>query len=419
MAWSCDIPELEPAHLDLLHVLRTAVAGCVPDEPPADWAAVLELARLHQVDHYLYPIVHTWAPSCQPGAPLMARWRNSFLGAAAQYTRASVQAAELLTALHAAQVRVVPLKGVWLAERIYEDGACRPMCDIDLLVPPAELDRARAAFEHLGYVTTDYYMSVERDKHVRYQRVDGVLPVELHWRLWSEGKENIRGEPDLERIWSGLSEEFLLGVPVQTFPPERKLIYLTQHILHHTMMVPLRAYLDLILLCRRYAPQLDFSCLETEAYASQVLFGAKFVLQVAFDICGVCPPASVTSFLTADGAFEEERRAALSAALQLTDESRQLTSAMAACRRASWPRRLRLGLSRIFLPPDMIRAAYAQAVRRYGLAGGYIARCADLIRRRGRVWRTVGHADPALSADLANFNTRRALGAWIHAQDGR
>ena len=411
-----NIPELTPVHRDLLRVLRAAVAGNLPDTPPADWVAVQELARLHQVDHFLYPIVRAWDPAFQPVEELMLKWRNSFLSAVALYTRASIQTAEFLTALHTEQVRVVPLKGVWLAENIYEDGTCRPMCDIDLLVHPEDLDRARSVFEQLGYTTKDYFSSVERDKHIRYNRPDAALPIELHWRLWHPGKKGTLGEPDPSLIWEGVQEEKLHGVQVLVFPPDRQLIYLAKHIQGHNLTVPLRAYLDLILLSRCY--QLNLSRLNEEARAWQVPFGAKFILQVAFDILGGAP-ASLTSFMPDDGTHEEERREAVCAALQLTDESQQLTPAMAACHQASWLHRLELGLSRVFVSPDMIRSNYSQVVHRFGLVGGYISRCADLIRRRSRTWRNVARNDPALHADLANFASRKALSTWIHAQDSK
>lgn len=413
-----EISELEPAQRDLLRVVRAAVSGSVPDQPPSDWAVVLELAHFHQLDHFLYLTVRNWPPSSRPEASLLARWRNAFMGAAAQYTRAAAQTAELLAALHAAGVRVVPLKGVWLAESIYEDGTCRPMCDMDLLVRPADLKTACTVFERLGYSTTDFYSSIERDKHIRYNHPDGILPVELHWRLWHEGKIRSLGEPDLEMIWSDLQEQKLHGAPVLVFPPDRQLVYLAQHIQHHSLVIPLRAYLDLILLCRRYAPQFEPSRLEAEARAWCVPFGARFVLQVAADIFGEVPE-SVRFFLPGEGVHESERQAAMCAALQLNGESCKITVSMESCQQASLFRRLGLGLSRVFLPPDMIRSGYSKAVHRFGLPGGYLARLADLVRRRGQTWKTVARDDPAMDADLKNFRTRQMLSNWIHAQDAQ
>jgi hypothetical protein len=84
-------------------------------KPPADWASVLDLASAHGVDGFLYSRVRAWDPSLRPAAPLMARWRTSFLGAASMW---AVHAAALgravpdfidWTDLHPTE------KNVWLA----------------------------------------------------------------------------------------------------------------------------------------------------------------------------------------------------------------------------------------------------------------------------------------------------------------
>ena len=149
-----NIPELKQEHRDLLMLLRAAIDGrdlgteyTEGGRPPINWPAVLEIARLHQLDKFLYPAVASWEKRFQPSEDLMARWRMDFFGAVLKYEQASKQLKEILSALHQADVCVIPLKGAWLAENVYSDGACRPMCDFDLLVPREELDQARAVFE--------------------------------------------------------------------------------------------------------------------------------------------------------------------------------------------------------------------------------------------------------------------------------
>lgn len=408
--------DLPPAQRDLLRVLQAAAAGLAPAAPPANWAEVLDLAALHQVERFLYPLMLEWPPASRPAAPLMARCRTSFLGAAARHVRVAVQMQELLSALVEAGVRVIPLKGVWLAERVYADAACRPMCDIDLLVPPEDLHRARAVFERLGYATAAGDAGGEDAHHVCYQRPRAPMPIELHWSLWDTGNDAV-GRPDPSNMWAGLREELLHGVPLRVFPPERHLVHLAQHILKHRLTVPARAYLDLVLLCRRYAPSLDLELLEHEARAWRVAFGTRFVLQVAFELLGGSPPAALTPFLATAGGSREARRAALRATLLLTPESKQLSLPLVAFQRSSGIRRLGIGLARWLLAPARIRRGYARAVRRWGLAGGYVARGADLLRRHGRSCRPPTGEGAFSDADLANFSTRRSLSAWLLEQE--
>jgi hypothetical protein len=187
--------------------------------------------------------------------------------------------------------------------------------------------------------------------------------------------------------------------------------------LKHTLTVPLKAYLDLILLCRRYAAHFDPARLDDEARAWRVAFGTRFAIRMAFDIWGGSPPAPLTSFLTFGAGVEKERDSALRAALQLTHKGRLMTPALESFHRSSGLRRLGVVLARLLNPPSEIRRCYPCAVRRWGLAGGYVGRCADLIRRHGQAWRKAAGDGTSTGADLANFSTRQALSAWIRAQD--
>lgn len=410
------IPELTPTYQEFLCVLRAAANEHAPEAPPSNWNAIIELAFIHHVSGFLYLAVCTWDPPCQPNALLMAQWRVSFLSEASTYTRVSLQARELLTALHAEGIRVIPLKGIWLAEHVYEDGACRPMCDIDLLVPAEDLTRARIAVERIGYATTEFYLAEGNNKHVHYQKVGAPLHLELHWHLWHAGTESI-AEPDLKKIWTGLHEELLQGVPVLAFPPERQLIHLTQHILQHVLTVPLKSYLDLILLCRRYAPQFNVPRLNEEARAWQVSFGAKFVLQVACDIWAVAPPATITPLLPAGDEHLLARQTALCATIQLTCESKQITHALASFCQVSWCHRFMLVLSRIFYPASELRQNCPMVVRHFGLVGGYLWRGADLIRRYNQTLRKISSNRHAVDTSLENFTNRQKLSKWLRSQE--
>jgi hypothetical protein len=97
---------------------------------------------------------------------------------------------ELIDGLRAAGVETLPLKGMRLAPFYYEPPTLRPMGDIDLLIRPADVERASAwALAH-GY---DFYSRSEEDVvYLRGERraeiwhPENVHPVELHFRLREE-----------------------------------------------------------------------------------------------------------------------------------------------------------------------------------------------------------------------------------------
>ena len=410
--WHLPIPELTTAQHDFLRVLRAAVAGRPCERPPIAWGPVLGLAVAHQVADFLYPRVSTWPLLLQPPPADMSRWRIAFFGAVARYTRGVVQTREILAALRQAGVQVIPLKGVWLAERIYDDGACRSMVDIDLLVTPPDLDRAQAVLEQLGYATDDFSPEEAGGKHLRFRKPGAPLPLELHWRLWHtrDGADDAAAH---ERVWASLDNGVLHGVSMLVFPVEREIVYLADHILGHDWSVPLKAYLDFALLCDRFGPRLDVARLEREADAWGISFGARFVVQVAADLFGDASFAPMASFLREAAACSAARRGALVAAVQLSPGSKRITPALAASLRCSRGRRLVAGLGRVWLEPAEVRLVYPRVVRRWGLIGGYLWRGTDLVRRHGSTMLPGRHVTVEDAADAANFDTRRTLGDWI------
>lgn len=414
--WRLPIPELTVAQHDFLRVVRAAVAGHVCEHPPANWGPVLGLAHVHQVADFLYPRVSAWPLPLQPPPADMARWRSAFFGAVASYTRSTVQTRDILSALRQAEIQVIPLKGVWLAERIYDDGACRPMADIDLLVAPQDLDRAHKVLERIGYTTDDFSLEVTGGKHLHFHKPGMPKTLELHWRLW-QTQEAVDNDDAHDQVWTSLDNASLHGVPVSVFPVEREIVYLADHILRHDWSVPLKAYLDFALLCARFGAQLDIMRLEREAAAWKIPFGARFVVQVASDLFGDTPFKPLVPFLSEAAACGAVRRAALVAAVQLSPDSSRITPALATALRQSRGRRIAAGLSRIGLSPSEIRLVHPQIVRRWWLFGGYLWRGINLVRRHGATMLQGQRITPEAAVNAANFNTRHTLGDWLAKQD--
>jgi len=91
----------------------------------------------------------------------------------------------VIAALTDAGVRVLPLKGPLLAERIYGELEARVSADIDLLVDRADLAPAIEALERLGY-RSPFETDMRQRKpevHELLRSAAGLPEIELHWRL--------------------------------------------------------------------------------------------------------------------------------------------------------------------------------------------------------------------------------------------
>ncbi len=416
--WPATIPGLSADESDFLTLLRAAVEGQPPAAPPADWQTVLRLTHQHMLTGFLYFHLTQWPEPCRPPAADFTRLRSTFFTTVARQQRIVGQTSELLAALARGRVRTVPLKGIWLADRIFPDAACRDMNDIDLLVAESDLATARTILWELGYTSHDFAPDQTGAKDQLFLKEGAPLPLELHWSLWREGTGPAAASPEAaDHIWSNLIETTLYDQPVAVFPLERELTYLTEHILHHEWAVPLKALLDLALLVKQFGPSLDLQRLQAETQAWGIPFGCPFVIQVASDLFGSAPFEPLASLLAPAKAEREARQTAVTSLLQLTRASMDASLDLLKSVRGTPRERLRRGWSRLWLPSGDIRRLHPRAVRRLGLAGGYLVRAHDLLQRHGSKMFGGKKTAPDAADGLTHFQTRHNLINWITTRD--
>lgn len=107
-----------------------------------------------------------------------------------QSARQALLTAGLVAAFEKHAIRVLPLKGSSLGERLYGESGARVSTDIDLLMNAADLARATEVVCTFGYERYRYAPSHGGPRHPLHERLvhpRGLPPVELHWRVhWYE-----------------------------------------------------------------------------------------------------------------------------------------------------------------------------------------------------------------------------------------
>jgi hypothetical protein len=126
-----------------------------------------------------------------------------------------------------ADAGVMPLvyKGATLAGR-YPAPGLRPMDDVDLVLPPEEIDRGVATLEKAGWKVVAVSSSAHHEVILSHDALPG-LPIELHRALatWRERSNHLT---TLD-LWRWRAEGEVLGAPAFTLPPEEELIALAAH----------------------------------------------------------------------------------------------------------------------------------------------------------------------------------------------
>lgn len=85
-------------------------------------------------------------------------------------------------------IQHIVLKGGFLSEYIYEDIACRPMADLDLLVKENELQKVDSILVELGYIISLNFDSNNHSFHSVYikNKLKYKIIFEIHWKLARE-----------------------------------------------------------------------------------------------------------------------------------------------------------------------------------------------------------------------------------------
>jgi hypothetical protein len=223
---------------DLVHL----VAGADPSQivaTPARLRAVTKAAREHGVESVLPRDAHD---------PVAALARD--LALRMQHEARLREVLALGAALAAKDVPCLLLKGVGLAERLYNPPCMRGSTDIDLLVAPADLSRTLAVVDHAGYevesgATAQFFRN--RHFHVHAMQITA-------------------------------ADLFEQALPFQALPgllvpaPARELVYLAVHAAAHRF-VRMGWLLDLVLLIGKEGPDIIN---DARVFARRVRFSQAF-----------------------------------------------------------------------------------------------------------------------------------------------
>jgi hypothetical protein len=140
--------------------------------------------------------------------------------------------AEVVTALRATGIESVLLRGPAIARWLYEDANARSYVDVDLLVPPGDIEHAEQVLGGLGFsdYTVEGVLAHDRPTYAHtWLRRDGAA-VDLHYALLG-----VRLEP--ARIWDVLAAETemiaVLGTEVRVASPPGRALVVALHAAHH------------------------------------------------------------------------------------------------------------------------------------------------------------------------------------------
>jgi hypothetical protein len=119
-----------------------------------DWQSVCRLAVQQNLAPLLYRRIKDLGITAHLPCEVYEDLRNRYLYSAASSMRLYHEFGKVMTAMQAAHIPIIPLKGIYLAQTVYKNPALRPMCDIDILVKPNDITLSVDVLKALGYSPT-------------------------------------------------------------------------------------------------------------------------------------------------------------------------------------------------------------------------------------------------------------------------
>jgi hypothetical protein len=298
-------PRLQPRETDLrreFHLLSEvayndqANIGDLLTDPALDWDYLLAAAKFHGLIPVLAPRLLRQVSSVpeRVRSELHEMSRRGLEGTLAL----SGELVRVLRSLNQSQIECIPFKGPALAADLWGNFTLRQSMDIDLLVRPAQVDRAVEVLRSCGYMPepeSGWQKLLPRAVELPLKK-PGMPPLELQWGI---APKCFAIDLPMEACWRRAQPAEFGGQVTLAFAPEDLLLILSIHGWKHAWN-RLLWIADLARLIRK-SPALDWTVLNTRAKSC----GSEGILLLgvllAHKLFGVTVPSQIESRARAAG----------------------------------------------------------------------------------------------------------------------
>jgi len=279
-----------------------------PTAAGLDWRKLIQLAERHAVVALFCQAIHA-----RDDVPLdiLDYLQGRALTAARFDLTLSAELGRLLKLFEAEEIQVVSLKGPALRNILYGDAALRSSTDLDLLVRPEDVLRAKRALEGAGYYMQSILPSDadgaclrRRDCQITLSRKitdqDDLLFVDVHWQLLPGYFPRFLDEHEL---WGRLRQVSVADTVVPTLLPEHLLLFLCAHGTKH-LWERLGWLCDIARLVQ-VEPGIDWTRVFTEARQTDTTRMVVSGLLLASELLGIVLPSAAVEYTGRDRTARE------------------------------------------------------------------------------------------------------------------
>ena len=296
--------------LDLLQTTLLQFLSLDKNEPTSQtlsqfstdqWQALLDLADGLNVT----PLLHSKLKRKKLDAPshIQQELHRNYLNNTGRNLAIFHAFRQLSAQLQAANISMIPLKGVYLADAIYPTLGERVIGDLDLLVPKDRIEEAieigiKCNFLPIKQVAVDAWLT--HSHHVCPQHnADNGLTVEWHWHIERPQPKN---QIAIQELWERAAPATISDQSVYALAIEDTIIHLAYHIAyHHQFLFGIRNLCDLSLICQTHAAHIDWDAVIQRARKWQYERGVYLSLLLIQTHLAAPIPTSVLANLNPKG----------------------------------------------------------------------------------------------------------------------
>ncbi|PKN89353.1 MAG: hypothetical protein CVU51_00775 [Deltaproteobacteria bacterium HGW-Deltaproteobacteria-1] len=410
-----DISELCAILIDVLKQGKDVDPAQLSVLTPEQWHKFLAIAATQRVTSLVFHQLKKKGLDQAIPSEVYAFLRDACLKNTMRIMKMSAQSLLVIKALNSANIPTIPLKGIVMANSIYESIGLREMNDCDLLVPPEKLAKAAEILTGMGYKPArPFYVDsiIHTDLHLPGFIKKGHVTIEIHWNITSP---NIYYSIDPRALWEEAVPVQILDYDTIMLSPEDFLLHLCMHTSYqHQFNFGLRPSCDIAEVIDHFGSTLDWLTIAERAKQRNWTRGVYLALVIASEFAGAHVPKD---FLERFRPSDISDSVLNTVGTQILTEKYFTTSVPDHFAKLLTSRsgmdQIKIFMKRVFLPRATIAKSYLLPANSFKVYLCYPRRFIDVLLRHGRTFLYVTkhkENDPLLTA----FIDRKALiSAWL------
>ncbi len=219
----------------------------------ADWNAIYEEAKAHEVHTLIYPLIKDINSSNFLDETLKAKWKRQAVAAGTLMIKHMEQIHIIFNEFNNSNIRFIPLKGLVIRD-LYPIPEMRTMGDGDILVDQKDIKKACEILLNMGYIndSTD-------SKHMHFIHATHMC-IEIHYLLITKGLINKNLDNFEINVWKDTKQSLICNVPVIVLSSENQIFHLILHMAVHlsSLGFGLRQLCDFFLMIEKNRDEINW-----------------------------------------------------------------------------------------------------------------------------------------------------------------